>query len=389
MSDSRKKILIVSGIYPPEIGGPASYGQALARKLAQDHRVTVISYSTVFSSAADRAENFKIIRVWKKNISVFRYALYFLKLLFLVPKADVVYALNAASAGLPGIILARFFNKKFFVKIVGDKAWETSIQKGETSFLLNDFQGSKKSFGIGLLHRVQSYVCRSANGVIVPSQYLAEIVKGWSVSEDKISVVYNGTDFKALDIAKEEARKKIGIHGNIIISIGRLVPWKGFRMLIKIMPQLLEINQFFRLVIVGSGPDMGALRAMISNLGLDRKVFVVGSKSHEELRTYLAASEIFILNSGYEGFSHQILEAMAAGVPVIASAIGGNKEVIHQGENGFLIRYNDEFNLIEAIKTLWQMPDLRKSFVESGKSDASEFTIDKMFQETAKILFNE
>ena len=160
-------------------------------------------------------------------------------------------------------------------------------------------------------------------------------------------------------------------------------------MLIKIMPQLLQINQFFRLVIVGGGPDLKPLQAMVNNLGLERKVFLVGMKSYEDLRTYLAASDLFILNSGYEGFSHQILEAMSAGVPVIASAIGGNKEIIRQGENGFLIRYNDEFNLLEAIKSLWQVPEVRADFVVEAKKDVTSFTVERMFQETIKILLND
>ncbi|MEK7121162.1 MAG: glycosyltransferase family 4 protein, partial [Patescibacteria group bacterium] len=165
-------------------------------------------------------------------------------------------------------------------------------------------------------------------------------------------------------------------------------PWKGFRMLIKIMPRLSEISQLFRLVIVGDGPDKKMLESMVKNLGLERKVYLVGRKSQAELAIYMAAADMFVLNSGYEGFSHQILEAMMAGIPVIATAVGGNKEVIRQGENGFMVKYQDEFNLVEAIKSLWQNPELREEFKKEGKKTAEQFSSEKMFNQTIKVLTN-
>lgn len=125
---------------------------------------------------------------------------------------------------------------------------------------------------------------------------------------------------------------------------------------------------------------------MVKNMGLDKKVYLVGKKNKEELATYLASAEIFILNTGYEGFSHQILEVMMAGVPVVTTVVGGNREVIHQGENGFMVRYNDEFNLVEAIKTVWQTPELQKRFNKEGKKTAEYFGVDKMISKTVEVL---
>jgi glycosyltransferase involved in cell wall biosynthesis len=157
-------------------------------------------------------------------------------------------------------------------------------------------------------------------------------------------------------------------------------------MLVKIMPRLFEINQFFRLVIIGDGPERKTLESIVKNMHLENKVYLVGKKSKEELALFSAAADIFVLNTAYEGFSHQILEAMAAGMPVITTAVGGNREVVRQGENGFMVKYNDEFNLIEAIKTVWQTPELRERFVEEGKKTAAHFNVDKMCQETIALL---
>jgi glycosyltransferase involved in cell wall biosynthesis len=125
---------------------------------------------------------------------------------------------------------------------------------------------------------------------------------------------------------------------------------------------------------------------MVKNMGLDRKVYLVGKKSKEEMAVYFAAADMFVLNSGYEGFSHQILEAMSAGTPVIASAVGGNREVVNQGKNGFLIKYNDEFNLIEAIKGMHQSSEFREEFAVEGKKTVEKYSLEKMIDQTFELL---
>ncbi|MEK7124964.1 MAG: glycosyltransferase family 4 protein [Patescibacteria group bacterium] len=380
------RILITTGIYEPDIGGPASYARTLAQAMEPEHQVTILAYSSVWRHERDRHQPFRVVRVWREWPKGIRHCFYFMRAFFLADKHDVILALNAASAGVPALWVARLRKKKLFVRIAGDHAWETAIQDGSTRLLINDFQKEPKKGWIGFLHRQQIKVCRAAEGVIVPSEYLAELVHQWGIPRTKIHVIYNGVHGALSMVPKEEVRKKIGISGNLIVSIGRLVPWKGFRMLVKIMPRLLEINQFFRLVIVGDGPDVPILKTMIRNLGLERKVILTGKKGGQDLADMLAAADMLVLNTGYEGFSHQVLEAMAAGIPVITTAVGGNVEVIRQGENGFLVRYNDEFNLIEAIRTLWQMPELRQEFIAQGQATARQFSIEAMVRKTIALL---
>jgi glycosyltransferase involved in cell wall biosynthesis len=312
--------------------------------------------------------------------------LFFFRTLMVARHADAILSLNAVSAGVPASWAARWTKKPFIVRIAGDYAWEIAVQTGATYLLLNEFQKSPKSRRIRRLDLLQRAVARRADALIVPSKYLASIVMGWGVVADKIHVIYNGVDLPRIDVSKEDARRHIGISGNIIISAGRLVPWKGFRMLIKLMPQLLQVNQFFRLVIVGDGPDMSMLQSVVRNLGLERKVFLVGRKSSDELALFFAAADMFVLNTGYEGFSHQVLEAMQAGVPVITTTAGGNTEVVVQGANGLLVRYNDEFNLVEAMKSLWKQTELRDQIVANGRHTVAAFSIEKMYTRTVQLL---
>lgn len=381
-----KKILITTGIFPPDIGGPASYAMTLGRNIPEGISLTVISYSSKSKYPDDKNLPFRIIRVWRGWPKGLRHLIYFFKVLNEAKKCDVIFSLNAVSAGWPASMAAKMRKKKFLVKIVGDYAWEMAIHRKKSSLLINDFQDAAKRGSIKTLSKIQRNVCRKADGVIVPSEYLFGIVKKWGIAPEKIHLIYNGVDFKKSELSKEEARKKIAIPGNIIVSIGRLVPWKGFKMLIKLMPKILEINQFLRLIIIGDGPERKSLESMVRNMGLERKVYIVGRKSKEEIAVYLAAADMFVLNSGYEGFSHQILEAMAAGVPVIASSVGGNKEVINQGRNGFLVKYNDEFNLIEAIKGLHRSPELREEFVAEGKKTVEKYSVEEMLSKTFDLL---
>ena len=359
------KILIATGIFPPDIGGPAVYAKLLA-----DHwggNAIVVTYSPAL----------------RKVPKPFRQLVYFFKVWRAAARTDLVYSLSPLGTGIASAIVARWRGKPFVVRVAGDRAWEDAVNAGKTSLLIGDFQAIPDR---GMRHRLQVWVCKQARAVVVPSQYLAGIVTGWGIEASKIHQVANSANLEVSPLSKEELHKKLGIPGNIIISVGRLVPWKGFRMLIKIMPQLLQLNPFFRLVIVGDGPDSTALAAMVKNLKLQQKVYLVGRKSRSDMTEYLQAADLMILNSGYEGFSHQILEAMLAGVPVIASSVGGNRELVHQGENGFMVKYNDEFNLIEAVKTMWASPELREQFAVAGRATAAQYTPERTIEETEKIF---
>lgn len=381
-----KHILIATGIFSPDIGGPASYARTLGTHISDDTKVTVVTYSPVRRHAEDEELPFRVVRVWRALPLGMRQLVYLMKLFIVAKDADVILSLNAVSAGLPASIIARVRRKRLVVKVVGDAAWERAADKGATYLMLDDYQQVGRRGYSALLHRTQTRVCSRADRIIVPSKYLSGIVSGWGISKDNISVIYNGSDFQPAELEKEDARKEIGIAGNIILSSGRIAPWKGFRMLIKLMPQMFQVNQFFHLVIVGSGPHSEELRSMVRTLGLERKVSLVGPKSKEELAVYLAAADVFVLNSGYEGFSHQLLEALRAGVPVVTTTSGGNRELIEQGENGFLVKFNDEFNLVEAIKTLHRDKGIRKQFIESGKETVEEFSVGRMLSETSKVL---
>lgn len=318
------KIIFATGIYPPDIGGPATYVERLARELNQP----VISYS----------------RKLKKYPKGLKHFLYFLCLLWLAKDRDLIYAQNVTSAGLPALFVAKILRKRFVLKVVGDAAWE-----------------QKKPY----LKKIQQYVASNAQGIIVPSRYVKEMVVSWGVPAEKITVIYNAPDsLPQLIISKDEAKKKIGIEGDIILSVGRPVPWKGFDDLRAIMPDLLKENPNFQLVIIGE----------------DKKV------PHEQMPYYFKAAGIFVLNSGYEGLSHVILEAMHFGTPVIASREGGNPELIQDNFNGLLVEYKNREQMKEAILKLWRDRAMQEKFINNSREKLKGFTWENLVEKTIKVL---
>lgn len=191
-----KKILLATGVFIPDIGGPASYTRAIGEKLARAYSVTVLTYSPVWNHAGDAQFPFRVVRVWAKWPWPVRHLLYSLRMLHLGRGHDFILALNAINAGPVAALASRLFKKKYVVKIVGDRAWESAIHRGSTNLLINDFQKTQRTGWAGLIHRFQVNASLRAEKVIVPSEYLANIVQGWGIDPDNIRVIYNGSDFR-------------------------------------------------------------------------------------------------------------------------------------------------------------------------------------------------
>ncbi len=375
---AEKRITIATGLFPPDIGGPATYSALLADALPQKNISARVSY-------------FGAVRHMPR---IARHALYFLRLAFTARGSDIIFAQDPVSVGLPALIAANMLDTRFVLKVVGDYAWEQEQVKNAKRKIHREkvfetpeaFQKQKHGAITRMRRRVQQFVAQGADRVIVPSRYLQGIVAGWGVNEGKIAVVYNAVVLPEERVSRDEARERLGLSGIVIISVGRLVPWKGFSILIDAIADLAGELPEVRLIIAGSGPEEENLRRKIQERGAATRVRLPGAVSHEELMAYFQASDIFVLNSGYEGLSHTLIEAMAAGLPVVATAIGGNTEVITDGADGMLIAYNNKEELKDALRAFARNPDMRAAFAAAARARASHFIKEKMIQETAMIL---
>jgi len=391
-ADNELNILIATGIYPPEIGGPATYTQTLQKELPQyGFKVKTVTYG-------EGKNTDDIFYISSRQNILWRYFKYAKQVWKIIPWANVVYVQGPVSEGLPTYWACKLRGKEYILKVVGNYAWEQGKQRYNVQELLDDFsarggpasdrQNLNKKYNrkVRQMHRVQRKVAQGAKKIIVPSQYLKKILQQWDVKEQKIKVVYNATKKVEFNANKKDLKKDLRLDDDIILSVGRLVPWKGFECLIKLMPELLEINPNFKLIIAGDGPDKHKLRFITQNLELEDKVKIIGSIPQDLLWKYMRVADIFILNTGYEGLPHVVLEAMQVGTPIITTNVCGNPEVIKNNETGILVEYNNSQQIKNNILKLWRDKELGKRLVDNAKNNLEKFDYQKMIENTAKIL---
>lgn len=380
-----KKILIATGIFPPDIGGPATYVETLLNELPKHgFDVRVVTYSSeIFNNQYSISNIFRISR--KQNI-IFRYLKYFIQVWKHLSWADIVYIQDPISAGIPASLACRLRGKKYYMKIVGDYAWEQGRQKYGVKENLDDFQSKKYSKAVERIRRLQKFTVGGAEKVITPSNYLKKIIISWGVDGQKVNVIYNSVRPAQTIKNKDELRRELDLNGNIIVSVGRLVPWKGFDTLIELMPELLKINPDFKLLIIGEGVEIKNYELRIKNLRLENKVFLLGALEQSKLWEYMKASDFFVLNTGYEGLPHIVIEAMYLGLPVITTYAGGNTEVVRPGDNGILVEYNNRDQIRNAILKLWKDSEVRDMLIENAKRDLFRFGTERMVDEVVDMF---
>jgi glycosyltransferase involved in cell wall biosynthesis len=191
-------------------------------------------------------------------------------------------------------------------------------------------------------------------------------------------VVYSSftDDFVPANIAT--IRGMLNFSGSLIVSVGRLVPWKGFSALIEIVPELAKNFPDLKLLIVGDGPEMAVLEEKIDELSVRDNVALTGRVEHAVLLRYIQIADVFVLNTGYEGFSHQILEVMNVGVPVVTTHSGGNPELVEDKKNGLLVTFDDRDELRVAIINVLKDTKLAGRLVAEGKKTVLSYTDTRM-----------
>ena len=382
-----KNILIATGIYPPDIGGPATYVRILQEELPKHgFNVKIVTYGEQESRINNHASE-DVYYISRKQSKPLRYFKYFWRVLNLLSWANTVYAQGPVSEGYPVYWACRLRSRKYILKVVGDYAWEqyqvasNKLQVTNNKFVtLDEFQNKRFDSSTEKKRRIEHKVAQHAEKIVVPSFYLKKIMKQWGVSEDKINVIYNAVEFKDVESIKKPADEKW------LVSVARLVPWKGIDILIQIMPELLKHNSNLKLKIIGDGPEKNNLQLLITNDELEKNIVLTGKLSHDEVLGYLQAGDVFVLNTGYEGLPHTTLEAMHANLPIVTTSVCGNPEVVEDNRTGLLVEYNDKEQIKNAILKLLNNQDLVNKLTNNAKNSLGKFDKQKMINNTIEIL---
>lgn len=353
-------VLITTGLYPPEIGGPATYTALVERELPKHNvKVSVLPFSRS--------------RHYPKGL---RHLHFFWLVLRSAGQANVLYAQDTVSVGLPTLLASRLLGKRFIIRVPGDYAWEQSTQRYGVEDTIDDFQTKRYSLSVEILRALQRYVVNGASVVITPSNYFTALVRGWVKKPERAMTIYNGID---LSLSLPAVNKEDTF---TILSAGRMVPWKGFDTLISLLVKRPEA----RLVLIGDGPERTTLEAMAEELGVRERVVFTGVISRDELFSWLARAHLFILNSRFESFSFQVVEAMFAGIPVAVSRVGSLPELVTDGVSGrvFTVDSMEEMQgiiaSVQADFVLWQ------NITTKAKAEAEKFSIDATIKKLTKVI---
>lgn len=198
-----------------------------------------------------------------------------------------------------------------------------------------------------------------------------------SKSADRPILIYNGIDLTAApDIPEHKPDRPF------LVSIGRFVPWKGFEGLVRMLARIPE----WSLVLVGDGPDRVRIETLAREQGVASRVRFTGDVPRAQVLGWLASADAFVLNSSFESFSYQVVEALAAGVPTIVTRIGSIPELISDGEEGVLVSPGD-FDAIErALDSVQREPDTWKLRTAAGRKKAMRFSAERTAQAFADLI---
>lgn len=232
-----------------------------------------------------------------------------------------------------------------------------------------------------------------ARMVFSVSDSLRQFALSLGIPEKNTRVVGNGVDIaKFQPVDKLEARSKLHIpeSAHVLVSVGGLVERKGFHRVIACLPGLVSEFAGLRYLIVGGpspeGDNSAELKRQVAALGLEANVMFLGPVPSAELKWPLSSADVFVLATRNEGWANVFLEAMAVGLPVVTTDVGGNREVVCRSELGSIVPFGEEEALTEALKEAlrrtWQKDAIR-TYAENNGWDAR---IDVLQQEFERIV---
>ncbi len=248
---------------------------------------------------------------------------------------DVIDAHYFYPDGVAAALLAKWFDRPLVITARGSDVTQ-----------LPAFAGPR---------RMIRWAAREASAIVTVCAALKTELAMLGADATKIAVLRNGVDladFAPVDVVAARKRLSLPPEGHVIASVGHLIPRKGHELVVEALASLPDAT----LLIAGSGPDGDPLAALAKRLGVDRRVRFLGQLPHDVLPLVYGASDALVLASSNEGWANVLLEAMACGTPVVATDVGGSREVVDAPEAGILLQRRDVPSIAVALKGLFAAP---------------------------------
>lgn len=236
---------------------------------------------------------------------------------------------------------------------------------------------------------VQRWFWRRVDQILSVSEALRESLhRTFDFPQERIRVVTNGVDLSRFDLSRNgvDYKARLGLPPEALVfgAVGRLVPVKAYPILLKAGKLVFKEIPQAHLVIVGDGPLRNALLQLARDYNMMDRLHFLGAR--KDVQEILRALDVYVLCSESEGMSNTILEAMASGRPVVATAVGGNPELVIDGETGLLVRPNHPHQLATAIMKLLREPECRRRLGRCGRQRVEkQFSLESMVRNYAKV----
>jgi glycosyltransferase involved in cell wall biosynthesis len=273
--------------------------------------------------------------------------------------ADVVYATSMVRRAAAGAALAR---RPLVVKLVADEAFERARRAGRFAGSLEEFQRVPGGARLRALRRTRDRALRRAAHVFCPSAYLRQIALGWGLDPGRVSVLPNPAPPLPALPSRDELRGALGLDGPTLAFAGRLTSQKALDVALAALAEVPGVA----FVVLGDGPDRRTLERRAAELQLDGRVRFLGGGTRDDVLRLFRAADASLLPSAWENFPHTVVEALAVGTPVIATAVGGVAEVVRDGENGLLVPPRDVDALAAAISRFVHEDGLREKLAAAA-----------------------
>ena len=227
---------------------------------------------------------------------------------------------------------------------------------------------------IPILSKLIISVLNTADAIICEDNNIKSLLVSRGLDSKKITLIPNGIDLQSFQPGDPmEAKRSLGLQDDqhIMLSIGSLNKTKNHALLINTFAEIASSKKSWHLYIIGEGEEQQSLEKQIIDLQLEQKVTLLGLLNHNSISKWLKAADIFVLPSQNEGTPNALLEAMACGLPVIASKVGGIPDLIHDNTEGLLFESGSKDDLKEKLNRLIQDKQLQKMLAKNAQKKIS------------------
>lgn len=363
------KIAILITLFPPKwLAGAQIATLNIAKYLARKgHEVHILTSQDKGLPKKGIEKGFYVHRCKFPRIRIFGILLFYFETLITLRriKPDLVHV-QAITNGLCAFAFQKIFKKPYVVWCRGSDVYlPWSFKKVTSKLVLND-----AATIIALTENMKQQIQRIVN--------------------KKVIVISNAIDLeKTKQIEKKELRKRLRMKDDekIIIFVGRLHEVKGISYLIEAMNIVVKKNQKTRLLLIGTGKSRSYLQSLVEQLNLEEYISFIGTVPNDKVLEYMAASNVLVLPSLSEGFPVVLLEAMASGLPIVATRVGGLQEIIKDGTNGFLVEPKKPKELAEKISMILGDNELRERISRNNKEEVKKYSWKSIIDKLEKIYF--